>query len=36
MTFYPGSGFEQFKPREWDYKLGDMIDLDKLIKGENK
>ena len=27
MTFYPGSGFEEFKPKEWDAKLGDMIDI---------
>lgn len=27
MTFYPGSGFEEFEPYEWDEKLGDWIDL---------
>ena len=27
ITFYPGSGFEQFKPIEWDYKLGSMLIL---------
>lgn len=27
MTFYPGSGFESFQPREWDYKLGELIKL---------
>jgi len=27
LTFYPGSGFEEFTPEEWDKKLGDMIDL---------
>lgn len=27
MTFYPGSGFEEFTPEEWDYSLGDWIDL---------
>ena len=28
LTFYPGSGCEEFRPDEWDYKLGEMIDLD--------
>lgn len=27
MTFHPGSGFEEFKPNEWDYKLGEWIKL---------
>lgn len=27
MTFHPGSGFEPFEPREWDYKLGSMLQL---------
>lgn len=27
MTFYPGSGMEEFTPEEWDYKLGEMIQL---------
>ncbi len=27
MTFYPGSGVEEFNPVEWDYILGDWIDL---------
>ena len=27
MTFYPGSGFEEFSPEEWDKTLGDMIKL---------
>jgi len=32
MTFHPGSGFEAFEPREWDYKLGEMLQLpEKLI-----
>lgn len=31
ITFYPGSGFEEFKPEEWDEILGTWIDLnDKL------
>ena len=29
MTFYPGSGMETFKPDEWDYKLGEYIELYK-------
>ena len=27
MTFYPGSGFEEFTPKKWDYILGDYIIL---------
>lgn len=27
LTLYPGSGFEEFEPKEWDYKIGDMIKL---------
>jgi len=27
LTFYPSSGFEGFKPPEWDEKLGDLIHL---------
>lgn len=27
LTFYPGSGFEEFTPIEWDGKLGDWIEL---------
>ena len=27
LTFYPSGGFEGFEPEEWDYKLGDMLDL---------
>lgn len=27
ITFYPGCGFEEFHPDEWDYKLGEMIKL---------
>lgn len=26
-TFYPGSGMEEFTPEEWDYKLGELINL---------
>ena len=32
FTFYPGGGFEEFRPVEWDYKLGSWIDLDVLKK----
>ena len=27
ITFYPGSGMEEFEPEEWDEKLGSWIDL---------
>lgn len=27
LTFYPGSGIEAFEPKEWDYKFGELIDL---------
>lgn len=27
LTFYPGSGFEEFTPDEWDYKLGECLSL---------
>lgn len=27
MTFYPGNGFEEFTPKEWDYKIGSWIKL---------
>ena len=27
LTFYPGGGYEAFTPMEWDYKLGDMLQL---------
>lgn len=30
LTFYPGSGFEEFTPEEWDYKLGEMIKLQSI------
>lgn len=28
MTFYPKSGYMKFNPEEWDYKIGDMLDLE--------
>ena len=27
LTFYPGSGMEEFRPEEWDYKLGEELRL---------
>lgn len=27
LTFYPGSGFEEFTPLDWDYILGDWISI---------
>lgn len=27
ITFYPASGFCAFEPKEWNFKLGEMIDL---------
>ena len=27
LTFFPGSGLEEFTPEEWDYNLGELIDL---------
>lgn len=29
LTFFPGGGFEEFTPEEWDYKLGQWIELPK-------
>lgn len=28
LTFYPGCGFGKFYPENWNYRLGDMINLD--------
>ena len=30
MTFYPGCGFEEFNPYEWDLILGSWIDIEQL------
>lgn len=30
LTFYPGAGFEEFSPPEWDRKLGDLLQLPEL------
>ena len=27
LTFYPGGGFEEYTPSEWDYKFGEFIKL---------
>lgn len=32
ITFFPGSGTGEFKPKEWDYILGNMINLNLLCK----
>lgn len=29
ITFFPASGFESFKPEEWDLKLGEWVELPK-------
>lgn len=29
LTFYPASGFEKFEPEEWNYKMGEMLELPK-------
>lgn len=36
LTFYPGSGFGEFSPEEWDTKLGDMIILPKKREENNE
>ena len=30
LTFYPGSGMEEFTPDEWDYILGTWLDISKI------
>ena len=32
LTFYPCSGYMPFEPEEWDYKLGEWIELPKINK----
>lgn len=34
MTFYPGSGFEEFTPVEWDGIMGSWLDLSGVEKRE--
>lgn len=30
MTFFPGSGMEKFRPDEWDYIMGEWLDLSEF------
>lgn len=30
LTFFPGCGTEEFNPVEWDYKFGQMINIDNI------
>jgi len=32
LSFTPASGFMQFNPKEWDYKFGEWLDLNKIPK----
>ena len=32
LTFYPNAGLTKYEPIEWDYKFGEMIDLNKIPK----
>lgn len=32
LTFAPAGGFGKYEPLEWDYKLGELLDLSKLNK----
>ena len=34
LTFYPGSGFEEFTPPDWDRTLGDWLELSKGVNSE--
>ena len=29
LTLYPGNGWEEFEPLDWDYKLGEWINLNQ-------
>lgn len=31
LTLFPASGYKEFRPEEWDYKLGDLIKLPKTV-----
>lgn len=31
LTLYPGSGFEEFEPTEWDYQMGAWLDISSVI-----
>ena len=32
LTFYPAGGRAKYEPEDWDYKFGEMIDLNKIPK----
>jgi hypothetical protein len=32
LTFYPGSGMEEFRPDEWDYRMGEWLELPSAVK----
>ena len=32
LTFFPSSGFADFEPKDWDYKLGEILDLNLMRK----
>ena len=32
LTFFDGSGFDKIEPIEWDYKIGDMLNLPKTMR----
>lgn len=34
LTFYPNGGFGKFSPEEWDYKLGNLINLEGVKDNE--
>ena len=34
MTFYPGGGFEEFTPEQWDYTIGNWLNLDWVRNSE--
>lgn len=34
LTFFPGSGFEEFTPEIWDYKIGNYLDISKVKQNE--
>lgn len=34
LTVYPGAGLMPFKSEEWDYKLGDLLDLSKIDRSK--
>lgn len=34
MTFHPGCGWEEFLPKEWNRKIGDMLDLTEIMEKE--